>query len=152
MEFQLFFPILNGTISLQHQDVEERGIIHFSCHLLHALSIQYQFIHREILTDAQMGVKRISPEFRAEAVSVVLESKRSIVSVAREVGVAEETLRKWVKAERIARGDDSASEYRVPRVESDAEKVRRLERENKELRARVEFLGKATAFFAEKYR
>ena len=86
--------------------------------------------------------RSFSPEFRAEAVSVVLESKRSIVSVAREVGVAEETLRKWVKAERIARGDDSASEYRVPRVESDAEKVRRLERENKELRARVEFLGK----------
>lgn len=83
---------------------------------------------------------------------MVLESKRSIVSVAREVGVAEETLRKWVKAERISRGEEPTPDYKAPRLESDAERIRRLEKENKELRARVEFLGKATAFFAEKYR
>ena len=60
-----------------------------------------------------------------------------------------ESLRTWVNKERVARREVSGEP--VP-AETDQERLRRLEKENRELRMKVEFLGKATAFFAREYR
>lgn len=46
-----------------------------------------------------------SPKFREDAVSLVIDASRSIAAVAREVGVAEETLSNWVDAYRRDRAD-----------------------------------------------
>ena len=45
------------------------------------------------------------PEFRREAVWLVESSRRSVERVASELGIAGETLRKWVKPARIDAGD-----------------------------------------------
>ena len=92
---------------------------------------------------------KYSPELKAEAVRVVLDSGRTIASVAAEFGVGAESLRTWVKRERAAQG---GGVFASAAVESDQERLTRLEKENRELRMKVEFLGKATAFFAKEYR
>jgi len=48
---------------------------------------------------------RFSPEFRRDAVSLVLDEQRQIADVARSVGVNEGTLGNWVRLERIERGE-----------------------------------------------
>lgn len=91
---------------------------------------------------------KYSPELKAEAVRVVLGSDRTIASVAAEFGVGAESLRTWVKKERVARG----GAVELGAGESDQQRLARLEKENRELRMKVEFLGKATAFFAKEFR
>jgi len=50
--------------------------------------------------------RKYDPEFRAGAVGIVRETKRSIAEVARELGINDGTLGNWVKRERIVRGED----------------------------------------------
>jgi transposase-like protein len=45
------------------------------------------------------------PEFRRDAVSLVLDEERQIADVARSLGVNEGTLGNWVRLERIERGE-----------------------------------------------
>lgn len=88
-----------------------------------------------------------SPEFREEAAKMVVESSRPLVQVAREVKVNEATLGGWVKRYRDKHADDEPG-LQLP----DRARLRELERENRELRMKVEFLSKATAFFAAEHR
>ncbi len=90
---------------------------------------------------------RYTPEFRAAAVKEVIDRSRPIVDVARELGIADQTLGDWVK------------KYRQSHVETDSElsvseraRLKELEREVRELRQENEFLGKSAAFFAKKFR
>ena len=95
--------------------------------------------------DALMGAKRKSytPRFRREAAHLVIDTGRTIAEVAREIGVGEQLLGRWVAIER-ARLDDPPGALDVDeRAELD-----RLRRENAELRMDREFLKKAAAFFA----
>ena len=48
---------------------------------------------------------RFPPEFRRDAVSLVLDESRPIADVARCVGVNEGTLGNWVRLERVERGE-----------------------------------------------
>jgi transposase len=91
--------------------------------------------------------RKYSPEFKEEAARMVAESSRSIAEVAREIGVNETTLGNWVREYREAHADDEP-----PLTLSERARLRELERENRELRMKSEFLGKAAAFFAQEYR
>jgi transposase len=91
--------------------------------------------------------RKYSPEFKEEAARMVAESSRSISEVAREIGVNETTLGNWVREYREAHADDEP-----PLKLSERARLRELERENRELRMKSEFLGKAAAFFAQEYR
>ena len=93
---------------------------------------------------------RYSPEVRERAVRMVFEQERehssqwaAIRSIARKIGCASETLRNWVRqAERDAgRRPGLTSEER--------ERLKELERENRELKRANEILRKASAFFAQ---
>lgn len=88
-----------------------------------------------------------SPEFKDEAVKMVIESSRGIAEVAREIGVKEGTLGNWVNRYRAEHTGDEP-----PLSVSERARLRELERENRELRMKAEFLGKAAAFFAQEYR
>jgi transposase len=88
-----------------------------------------------------------SPEFREEAAKMVVESSRSIVQVAREIKVNEATLGGWVKRYRDKHADDEP-ELQLP----DRARLRELERENRELKMKVEFLSKSVAYFAAEHR
>ena len=91
--------------------------------------------------------KKYSPEYREEAVKIVLESSSSVAQVARELGIVEGTLNNWVNAYRRSH----AGEEPLLTVNERA-RLRELERENRELKMKAEFLGKAAAFFAQEYR
>jgi transposase len=93
--------------------------------------------------------RRYPPELRARAVRLVQqtidERGRSfgvIAHVARQLGIGEESLRKWVRQAEVERGE------RAGAPAAEAERIRALERENRELRRANEILKAASAFFA----
>ena len=59
----------------------------------------------------------------------------------------EGTLGNWVNTYRAEHSDDEP-----PMTLPEQARLRELERENRELRMKTEFLGKAAAFFAQEYR
>jgi len=91
--------------------------------------------------------RSFSPEFRQEAVRLVIDNSRPIVAVARELGIGEGTLGSWVARYRR----DHAGEEPALTV-NERERLRRLEREARELRMENEFLKKAAAYFAQDHR
>ena len=82
--------------------------------------------------------RKFSPEFKEEAAKMVVETSRPIAHVARELSVNETTLGYWVKEYRELHADDEP-----PLQLSERARLRELERENRELRMKVEFLSKA---------
>jgi transposase len=88
-------------------------------------------------------------EVRERAVVLVLESQsdygsqwEAIVSVAQKVGVSSESLRRWVRQAEVDVG------RRAGTTSADAEALRELRRENRELRRANEILKAAATFFA----
>ena len=88
-----------------------------------------------------------SAEFREEAARSVVESSRAIASVARELGISETSLGNWVRAYKEKHAVEDP-----PLNVSDRARLRELERENRELRAKADFLSKAAAYFASEHR
>lgn len=87
--------------------------------------------------------RKFSPEFRDEAVRLVIETSRPIAQVARELGVNEGTLGNWVNQYR----KDHAGEE-PPLTVSERVQLAEAQRELRELRMENEFLKKAAAYFA----
>jgi len=81
-------------------------------------------------------------QFRREAVELVRTSGRSVKEIAKDLGVAEQSLRNWVKQYEVDVGK------RHGLSSDEREELRRLRRENRKLREEREILAKATAFFA----
>lgn len=92
-----------------------------------------------------MGARRKSytPAYRQQAARLVIDTERTIVEVARELGVGEALLGRWVAVER-ARMDDPPGALDI----DERAELERLRREVTELRMDREFLKKAAAFFA----
>ena len=82
-------------------------------------------------------------ELRERGVRLVFESGRPIAHVARDLGVHRETLRLWV---RQAEADGGTRNDRLTTAER--ERLKALEKENRELRRANEILKAASAFFA----
>jgi transposase len=78
---------------------------------------------------------------------LIRDRLRPVAEVAREIQVNEGTLGNWVHKYRL----DHVGEE-PPLSISDRARLRELERENRELKMKAEFLGKAAAFFAQEYR
>jgi transposase len=88
--------------------------------------------------------KKFSPEYRDEAVKRVIETSKPIAEVARELSINEGTLGNWLRIYREAHAGDEP-----PLSVNERARLRELERENRELKMKAEFLGKAAAFFAQ---
>ena len=87
---------------------------------------------------------RYTEEFKVEAVQLARSSpERSIRQLAYELGIADQTLRNWIKQAQINRGE------RDGLTTQEREELRRLRRENRILRQEREILKKAAAFFAK---
>ena len=91
--------------------------------------------------------RSFTPEYKEQVARMVVEESRAIPSTAREIGVNEQTLRNWVNDYRTSHAGDEP-----PLTISERARLRELEKEVRELRLEKEFLGKAAAFFASKYR
>lgn len=90
-----------------------------------------------------MGAKRKSytPKYRREAAHLVIDTGRTIAQVARDIGVGEALLGRWVAIERSRMDDPPEAVDADERAE-----LERLRRENAELRMDREFLKKAAAY------
>ncbi|WP_104483686.1 IS3 family transposase [Actinokineospora auranticolor] len=82
--------------------------------------------------------RSFSREYREEAAKLVIETGRPIAQVAKELGVGEVSLGKWVKDYRAAQGGDES-----PLDVSERARLRELEREARDLRLENEFLKKS---------
>jgi transposase len=87
--------------------------------------------------------KRYTPEFKEQAARKVVDNSLPIAQVARELGVNDTTLGFWVKDYR-----KKLSSQPLPADMPDAERLRELERRNRELEMENAFLKKAAAYFA----
>lgn len=87
---------------------------------------------------------KYSDELRERAVRLVFESQRPIAHVARDLGIHKEALRLWV---RQAEADAGTRNDRL--TTDERERLKALERENRELRKANEILKAASVFFAK---
>ncbi len=87
--------------------------------------------------------RRFSPQFKAEAVQMVIETGKPIAEVARDLGIHDGTLGNWMNAWRCDHPEPEQSLTPMERA-----RVQELEDENRRLKMENEFLKKAAAFFA----
>ena len=93
---------------------------------------------------------RFSPEVRQRAVRMALEHGgdhasqwAAIGSIAGKIGCTAETLRRWVRQAERDQG------LRAGSTTAEQERIKAMERENRELRQANEILRKASAYFAQ---
>ncbi len=93
---------------------------------------------------------RYAPEVRERAVRLVFEHQgeyasqwAALSSIASKIGCTPETLRQWVRRAERDQG------LRSGMTSSDRERLKELERENRELKRANEILRKAAAYFAQ---
>ena len=91
--------------------------------------------------------RTFTPEFKEQAAKRVVDNSLPIAQVAREIGVNDTTLGFWVKAYR-----KKIIGQPVPADMPDQERIRELERRNRELEMELAFLKKAAAYFAREQR
>jgi transposase len=87
--------------------------------------------------------RKFSPQFKAEAVQMVLETGKPIAEVARDLGINEGTLGNWMNTWRRENPEPTTELTPVERA-----RVKEMEDEIRRLRMENEFLKKAAAFFA----
>ena len=96
-----------------------------------------------------MKATRYPPELRERAMRLVREHRgehpsewAAIGSIAKKLGMTPETLRKWLRRDAVDQGQ------RPGVTSGERERIRDLERENRELRRANEILKAASVFFA----
>ena len=87
--------------------------------------------------------RKYDPEFREGAVRIVRETGKPIAEVARDIGVHPGTLGNWVNKDRLDRGDKKDT------AKVDPDYVRRLERENAELRMERDVLKRSVVLWVK---
>jgi len=89
--------------------------------------------------------RAFSTEYKAEVVKLIQDGGKSVGEVCRELDLTETAVRKWVAQEKIDAGHGPSGAL----TSEERDELRRLRRENTQLRMEREILKKATAFFAK---
>jgi transposase len=100
-------------------------------------------------TSGKPTTRRYTPDEKEQAVRLVRQLRKelgtdhgTVYRVARQLGYGIESVRAWVKQADIDEGVTAGT------TTADAEQIKRLEQENRELRRANEILKRASAFFA----
>ncbi|MCA1854078.1 MAG: transposase [Beggiatoa sp.] len=88
--------------------------------------------------------RHFTQEYKDQAVSLVLDSGRTIAEVAKSIGVHEMTLGKWVKKAR-----DSGRTLEKELSETERAELERLRKENVTLTMERDFAKKVATWFAK---
>ena len=86
---------------------------------------------------------RYPKQYRLDVCALVLDQKRSVASIAKELGIAEQTIYLWLRQERIDRGE------REGLTMSEREELDHLRKEVRHLRQERDLLNKSTAFWVK---
>lgn len=97
---------------------------------------------------AEAKRRRYTDEFKSEAVQLVRDSGRPVAQVARELGISDNVLYRWVSEERDTQSRGSARQT----VRAEAEELTRVKRELERVTKERDFLKKAAAFFAREHK
>ena len=89
--------------------------------------------------------QRVTDEFKASAIAMVLDEGRSPESVAKDLGLSRSTFFRWVRQARIDRGQGTKGEL----TSDERRRLMELERENRQLKVERELLKKWVAFSAK---
>ncbi len=94
-----------------------------------------------------MGSTRrgFTDEYKEQAVGFVIDEGRPVAEVARNIGVHEMTLGRWVKKHK----ESVPEQPDMPLNSSERAELERLQAENAELRMQVEFAKKVATWFAK---
>jgi transposase len=87
--------------------------------------------------------RKFTPEYKAEAVALVIDSGRSVPEVAQSLGVHENTLSNWVN-----KAKERGEVPEKPVTLSERAELVRLRKDNTQLQMDNAFLKKAAAWFA----
>lgn len=93
---------------------------------------------RKNAQDARMD-RRFDVQFKKAAVQLVNESGRSVAQVARQLGIAERTLARWVMVDRREHDPTTG----IATSESESAELARLRRENAALATECDLLRRA---------
>ena len=96
--------------------------------------------------------RSFTDDYKRQAVDLVASSGRSIGAVAKELGLRDSVLRRWVELRGAGREPTAAPRrsitQAVPPSADQAAEVARLQRENERLRMERDILKKSIAIFA----
>jgi transposase len=87
--------------------------------------------------------RKYSPEFKRDAVEMVLSTGRPIAEVAKELGVYDSSLGNWVRQAQVDRGQ------REGLTSDEKARLRELEAENAKLRMEADLLKRTVAFWVK---
>ena len=87
--------------------------------------------------------KAFPEEFRRDVVAVARKSDRSIASVAKDFGISESCLQRWLKVADVEDG------LKPGVTKEESAELRQLRKRNRELEQENEILRRAAAYFAK---
>ena len=87
--------------------------------------------------------RRYTQEFKAETVSLIRSSGKSMTQICRDLGLADSTVSRWLAQAEVDAGQ------RDGLTTEEQQELSLLRRENRVLREEREILRKAAAFFAK---
>ncbi len=93
-----------------------------------------------------MARKNFDKDFKLEAVNLVVKQKRPVTAVAKELGIHENTLYKWINQASTSEEDAFPGSGNLSPEEAE---LRKLKRKVADLEEENEILKKATAYFAK---
>ena len=93
--------------------------------------------------------RRFTEEFKASAVSMVVDQGLSLARVCTDLDLVDSALRRWVSEAKGASTGAQRGATARPAVTAEQVELQQLRRENQILRMEREILKKATAFFAK---
>jgi transposase len=93
---------------------------------------------------AEAKRRRYTDEFKSEAVRLTRESGKTVAEVARNLGISDNILYRWVQEERVAEAKGATRQA----ARAEAEELVRLKRELDTVKKERDFLRSAAAYFA----
>jgi transposase len=109
------------------------------------VDIPEEWITEENVQMTQKPRRIFTDEQRAEAVRIVHQSGKPVIQVAREMGLTESALRRWVKQAQI----DQESDPQGKLTSAERKELNELRRDLKRVQMERDFLKKAATFFAK---